>query len=165
MDELASSLASLEAAVDRLAAAARALPDLDAPTTGEWSGRMVVAHVVLWHESFARNVADLAAGRRPSPLAGTYAVLAARTRTELGDLPIETLLGRLEAAQAVIRQHVGSPRIALIPYRRGSRRYAPAEHLAVTADHVARHAAELERAATRKDRGAWHRDVRTSLAD
>ena len=165
MDELASSLASLEAAVDRLAAAARALPDLDAPTTGEWSGRMVVAHVVWWHESFARNVADLAEGRRPSPLAGTYAVLAARTRTELGDLPIETLLGRLEAAQAVIRQHVGSPRIALIPYRRGSRRYAPAEHLAVTADHVARHAAELERAATRKDRGAWHRDVRTSLAD
>jgi hypothetical protein len=154
MDDLASSLASLKAAIDRLAVAARALPDLDAPATGEWSGRMVVAHVVLWHESFARNVADLAAGRRPSPLVGTYAVLAARTRTELGDLPIEILLGRLEAAQGVIRQHVGCPRIALIPYRRGSRHYAPAEHLTVTTDHVARHAAELERAGTREDRGS-----------
>jgi hypothetical protein len=153
MDERASSLASLEAAVGRLVAAARALPDADAPVTGEWPGRMVIAHVAFWHESFARNVADLAAGRRPSPLRGTYAELEERARAELAHLDMEVLLARVEAAQGVIARDIGAPGIALIPYRRGSRPYAPAEHLEVTADHVARHAGELELAGTGKDRG------------
>jgi len=142
----ADRLAALEAAVVRLAGAARATGDPDDVVTGDWSARLVVAHVVFWHEAFARSVADLAAGRRPSPLAGNYAALAERTRDELGYLPIEALLERLVAAQAVIRRDIGSPRIDIIPYRRGSRPYPPVEHLEVTRDHVARHAAELERA-------------------
>ncbi len=142
----ADRLAALEAALSRLADAARALPDVDIPATGTWSARMVLAHVVFWHESFARNVADIAAGRRPTPLRGTYAVLAGRARAELGDLDVPELLERVAAAQAVIRRHIGEPGIDLIPYRQGSRPYTPAEHLRVTADHVRQHAAELERA-------------------
>ena len=150
---LVDRLAALEAAVVRLAGAARATSYPDDVVTGDWSARLVVAHLVFWHESFARNVADLAAGRRPAPVAGTYAALAERTRAELGDLPIEALLERLVAAQAVIRRDIGARGIDIIPYRRGSRAYPPLEHLEVTRDHVARHAAELERAGSRRANG------------
>ena len=136
-------LAELEEAVTALVAVARALPDPNAVTTAEWTARDVLAHLVFWHESFARNVADLAAGRRPTPLSGTYAALAARTRTELGGLGIEALIARLMEAQGVIRGSVGDPTITLIPYRRGSRPYPPEEHLAVVRDHVRAHTREL----------------------
>jgi hypothetical protein len=138
-------LAELEDALAELVADARAVPDPAAVTTGEWTARDVVAHLVFWHESFARNVADLAAGRRPSPLAGTYAALADRTRVELGGLGIEELIERLLAAQAAIRAHLRDPRVVLIPYRRGSRAYPPDEHLALVRDHVRGHARELRR--------------------
>ncbi len=91
-----------------MAAAARALPDLEVLTTGEWSARMVLAHIVFWHESFGRNVADLAAGRQPTPLRGSLAALGERTRAELGSLDVEVLLGRFVAAQSVIRRDVGA---------------------------------------------------------
>jgi hypothetical protein len=147
MPDPGARLKALHGAVARLAAAARALPDPDAATTGEWSGRMVLAHVAFWHESFARNVADLAAGRRPTPLRGTYAELGERARAELGGLDVEALLGRVEAAQAGLRRDLAAVGDAPIPYRQGSRAYGAAEHLRVTAEHVGRHAAELERAA------------------
>jgi hypothetical protein len=138
-------LAELEDALAELVADARAVPDPAPVTTGEWTARDVVAHLVFWRESFARNVADLAAGRRPSPLAGTYAALADRTRVELGGLGIEELIERLLAAQAAIRAHLRDPRVVLIPYRRGSRAYPPDEHLALVRDHVRGHARELRR--------------------
>ncbi len=144
--ETAEALADLENVVARLAAAARALPDPDVATRGEWSARMVLAHVVFWHESFARNVVDLTAGRAPTPLRGTYALLGERALESLGHMEIDELLVRLDAAQAAIRRDIGSPALGLIPYRRGSRPYGPTEHLRVTADHVAAHAADLERA-------------------
>jgi hypothetical protein len=138
-------LAELEDALAALVADARAVPDPAAVTTGEWTARDVVAHLVFWHESFARNVTDLAAGRRPTPLAGTYAALADRTRVELGGLGIEELIERLLTAQAAIRAHLRDPRVVRIPYRRGSRAYPPDEHLAVVRDHVRGHAQELQR--------------------
>jgi hypothetical protein len=138
-------LTELEDALAELVAVARAVPDSAAVTTGEWTARDVVAHLVFWHESFARNVADLAAGRRPRPLAGTYAALADRTKTELGGLGIEELIERLLTAQAAVAAHLRDPRVELIPYRRGSRAYPPDEHLAVVRDHVRHHAQELQR--------------------
>jgi len=113
--------------------------------TGEWSARMVLAHVTFWHESFARNVADLAAERRPRPLRGTLLELGERARSELGHLDVETLLDRLVAANAVIHRDIGSPGIDRIPYRQG-RHYTPVDHLRVTAAHVDHHASELESA-------------------
>ena len=141
-------LAELEDAVAELLAVARAVPDPGALATGDWTARDVVAHLVFWHESFARNVADLVAGRRPTPLAGTYAVLAARTQTELGGLGIEALLARLAVAQGVIRDGVGDPIITVIPYRRGSRPYPPDEHLGVVRDHVRGNILELAKLLT-----------------
>ncbi|HYO42778.1 MAG TPA: maleylpyruvate isomerase N-terminal domain-containing protein [Candidatus Limnocylindrales bacterium] len=146
MDVVDERLAELDDAVAELVALARGLPDPDVVASGEWTARDVVAHLVFWHESFARNVADLAAGRRPTQLAGTYAALAARTRAELGDVGIEALVRRLLAAQAVIRRHVRDPGVDLIPYRRGSRPYPPDEHLVVVRDHVQAHGRELARA-------------------
>ena len=139
------ALADLEQELVRLAAAARALPDPDVTAIGDWTARMVLAHVVFWHESFARNVTDLAAGRTPIPLRGTYAVLGERARAALGHLDLDALLERLDAAQVSIRRDIDSPAVQNIPYRHGSRPYGPTEHLRVTAGHVAAHAADLER--------------------
>lgn len=143
--DVLSGLVALDAAVARLTDAARALRDPDALATGEWSARMVVAHVTFWHESFARNVADLAAGRRPRPLRGTLLELGERARSELGHLEVEALLERLVAANAVIHRDIDAPGIDRIPYRQG-RHYTPADHLQVTASHVDHHASELEAA-------------------
>jgi hypothetical protein len=106
---------------------------------------MVLAHIVFWHESLARNVADLAAGRRPTPLRGTLAALGERTRAELGSLDIEVLLDRLMAAQSVIRRDVGAQGVELIPYRQG-RLHTPTDHLRITTGHVDHHASDLARA-------------------
>lgn len=37
-----------------------------------WSVKKTMAHIMVWHESFSRNVRDLAEGVAPSPLRGTY---------------------------------------------------------------------------------------------
>ena len=143
--DIATGLVALDAAVVRLTAAARALRDPDSVATGEWSARMVLAHVTFWHESFARNVADLADGRRPRPLRGTLLALGERARSELGHLEVETLLDHLLAAHAVIQRDIRRLGIDRIPYRQG-RHYTPADHLQVTAAHIAHHASELEAA-------------------
>jgi len=101
---------------------------------------------VFWHESFARNVGDLASGRKPKPLKGTYAELSARATEENRDSTIEELLGRLASAQRTIEQSVFSPGVGLIPYKVGSRPYSAEEHLGVVNDHVAGHLSKVETA-------------------
>lgn len=145
-EDRSARLAELDAAVDRMVQAIRAVPDPGIIVHGDWAARDVMAHIVFWHESFARNVADLVADRKPVPLAGTYASLAEQMRDELGAIPVEGLLERLAAAQTVIRRAILDPSLDVIPYRRGSRPYLPDEHLAVVRDHVLAHASELERA-------------------
>lgn len=143
--DVGGRLAALDAAVMRFDVAARALPDLDVVATGEWSARMVVAHIVFWHERFARTVADVAAGRAPQPSGGTLAAFADQARDELGYLGVEITLNRLAAAQTTIRRDIGMLGDVLIPYRQG-RIHTPADHLRITTGHVSSHAAELERA-------------------
>lgn len=120
--------------------------DLGFAVNTEWTARDVLVHVAFWHESFARNVADLAAGIKPRPLKGTYSELGKRAAEEYRTCPVSELLDRLERAQRVIEQSVFDPKVTLIPYKVGSRPYAPCEHTRIVEDHVRGHLGRLEAA-------------------
>lgn len=42
--------------------------DLTVMVNAVWTARDVLAHVLFWHESFARNVSALAHGMKPTPV-------------------------------------------------------------------------------------------------
>jgi hypothetical protein len=143
----AELLAELDSAVERLLfAAGGANASDEVLVDGTWTARDVVGHVTFWHESFARNVDDLTHGRRPTPLRGRLSDLNERGVAEARTVALDAVIGRLRAAHATIRASILSPALGLIPYRVGSRPYAPGEHLAVVRDHVLAHARGLERA-------------------
>ena len=142
----AALLAELDAAVERLLAAAAANVSDDVLVDGSWTVRDVVGHVTFWHESLARNVADLVHARRPTPLRGRLSDLNERSVAEARTGPPDAIVERLTAAHATIRASILSPTLCLIPYRVGSRPYTPGEHLEVVRDHIQAHARSLERA-------------------
>lgn len=125
-------------------------PEAGFRLSDKWTARDALVHIVFWHESFARNVGDLAGGRAPKPLKGTYAKLSERAAEENRDSTVEELLGRLASAQGIIEQSVFSPRVGLIPYKVGSRPYPAAEHLGVVNEHVSGHLKKVEAAGTRR---------------
>ena len=117
-----------------------------------WTVRDVLVHIVFWHESFARNVSDLARGVKPKPLRGTYAQLALRSGEEFVDCTIDEMLDRLITAQRTISELIDNPNIELIPYKVGSRSYAPAEHLSIVRDHIQNHLKKLREIPAAADR-------------
>lgn len=118
-----------------------------------WTARGVLVHVVFWHESFARNVSDLARGIKPKPLKGTYAELGRCSLDESSNCSVEDLLARLLSAQRSIEESIFNPRVVLIPYKVGSRSYTPAEHLSVVNDHVKDHLKKVHSAHVRSSIG------------
>lgn len=140
------ALARLGATVASVCGWYRTHEDVEFPVNTAWTARDALVHVVFWHESFARNVADLAVGIKPRPLKGTYAELGKRAAEEYHACPVSELLARLERAQRVIEQSVFHPNVTLIPYKVGSRPYAPLEHIRVVDDHVRGHLDRIETA-------------------
>jgi len=124
----------------------RSHDDLGFAVNADWTARDALVHVVFWHESFARNVADLAAGTKPRPLKGTYAQLGKRAAEESEGCRVSELLARLERAQGAIEHSVFDPNVTLIPYKVGSRPYTPSEHIRVVDDHVRGHLDRIEAA-------------------
>lgn len=142
---IATGLVLLGAAVERLLAAARTLPDLDVLTTGEWSARMVLMHVTFWHESFARNVAGLAPeGSRTRSVARTRRSPGGRAwSSAISTWMRSSRTSRLATAHAMVSRDIAASGIELIPYRHG-RLHTPPEVLRITVGHVDHHASELE---------------------
>jgi hypothetical protein len=122
----------------------RSVGDVSLLVNSAWTARDVLVHLVFWHESFARNVDDLAHGLRPTPLRGTYAELGRRAAEEAEGRSIEELLTRLMAAQRGIEESIFDPRVTSIPYKVGSRPYSPAEHLSIVNEHVGNHLSKVE---------------------
>jgi hypothetical protein len=137
----------LEATVAGVAQTYRALPEPDMRVYPGWSARDVLAHVLFWHESFARNVDDLAHGRMPHPLDGGYGDLNQAGVEAMRGQTLEDTLGRLLAAQSVIRENILALSAPRIPYRVGSRQYSPEEHLALVDDHINKHLRDVKKKA------------------
>jgi hypothetical protein len=145
-------LGRLSRTVDRLVDFYRSVGDVSVMVNSRWTARDALVHVVFWHESFARNVSDLARGVRPVPHKGTYAELGRRAADEAEGCSIEDLVTRLTCAQSVIETTILDLGVTSIPYKAGSRPYTPAEHLSVVNDHVGDHLAKVEAAYAARSR-------------
>jgi hypothetical protein len=123
----------------------RSLADPASPVYELWSAKDVLAHLTFWHESFARNVDDLAHGRQPSPLKGRLRDLNQDGVDEMAHLTLVEVLARFEAAHAILQANILSPALTLIPYRKGSRAYTVQEHLNIVNDHINQHLRDVRK--------------------
>lgn len=139
METTAELRERLSKTVKELITTCRQLPDVNATVYDGWSAKDILGHVTFWHESFARNVADLAHDRQPQPLKGKLGDLNQRGVEELRSVSVEEVIGRLQAAQRLIHRNILNPKLILIPYRKGSRDYTPEEHLKIVAEHLQQH--------------------------
>jgi hypothetical protein len=145
-------VARLDAVIEQLLGVFSAIPSPDEAVDDHWTARDVIGHLAFWHESFARNVDDLANGRVPTPLRGRMADLNDQGVAEMRTLPVEEVVRRLLAAQATVRAGIFTPRLGVIPYRIGSPLYTADEHLDVVRDHVVAHLRGLDPLRRRESR-------------
>ncbi len=136
----------LNKAVGELTVICCQLPNPNAPVYEGWSAKDVLGHVTFWHESFARNVADLVHDRKPTPLKGKLSDLNQQGVDGMRSCNLDEVLGRLEAAQRIIHANILSPKLVLIPYRKGSRDYTPEEHLEIVIKHIQQHLKAIKQA-------------------
>lgn len=146
MTDREEQLTKLTDTVSSLLAVYRNLPDPNSPVYEAWSAKDVLGHITFWHESFARNVRDLARGARPAPLKGRLMDLNLQGVEALRDCALPDVLERLAAAQRVIQDHILNPELKLIPYRKGSRDYTPEEHLDIVNRHIQAHLKDVQAA-------------------
>ena len=129
--------------VKELIVTCRVLPDPNTAIYEGWSAKDVLGHVTFWHESFARNVADLVNDRKPTPLKGKLGDLNQQGVEVMRSCNLEEVIGRMQAAQRIIHANILNPKLILIPYRQGSRDYTPEEHLEVVVKHIQQHLTSL----------------------
>ena len=134
-----SRLQELDKAVAQLLGIYQSMVGPDIEVFEGWTAKDILGHITFWHESFARNVSDIANGIKPNPLKGKLGDLNQRGVDEMRDCPLEIVLERLRAAHKVIQQNILDPKLTLIPYRKGSRDYTPDEHLSIVTDHIQGH--------------------------
>lgn len=72
----------------------------------EWTAKEVLGHITFWHESFARNVRDLANDIRPKPLKGRFRDLNQRCMEEIKTQTVEDILYRLETAHHIVGENI-----------------------------------------------------------
>ena len=95
----------------------------------DWSAKDYLSDVVYWHESFARNIADVGDKRRPHPIQESLREATRKGVEENKSASRIALLRRLSKAQAIIEKHIFDDSISTIPYRKGSRLYNRIEYL------------------------------------
>jgi len=109
-----------------------------------WTAKQVLGHITFWHESFARNVRDIANDIKPTPLKGKYSDLNQRCFEEIKTQTIGDVLNRLRAAHRVIEENILDPKVQIIPYKKGSRDYTPEEHLDIVTKHIQGHLRDIK---------------------
>jgi hypothetical protein len=131
LDTRKALLAHLNGVASELLEFGRSVTDPDIPMYEGWTVKRTLGHILFWHESFARNVRDLAAGVKPAPVSGSYADLNRRCFEELETVTFIEVLDRFQAAQNMINSNILDEKVVIIPYRVGSRSYSPEEHLEI----------------------------------
>ncbi len=139
-------LENLDATVACLLQIYRNLPNPDVKVYELWTAKDVLAHLTFWHESFARNVGDLAQGKKPTPLKGRFIDLNQGGVDEMCLQPLDAVIEKFAAAHEIIRRNILDPRLTLIPYKKGSRDYTPEEHLNIVNDHIQFHLKDVTHA-------------------
>ncbi len=150
METKEALLDQLNETVTQLLTTCRQAPDPEAPVYEGWSVKDILGHLTFWHESFARNVADLAHDRKPTPLKGKLGDLNQQGVAAMRSCTLEEVIKRFETAQQIIRANILNSKLILIPYRKGSRDYTPEEHLKIVADHMQHHLKGIRHAQANK---------------
>ncbi|WP_435299036.1 hypothetical protein [Timonella sp. A28] len=113
--------------------------DLQVMVNHRWNMQEGLAHIVAWHESFARNLSLLAHREKPQPPRGTLRQVNREGVLALRGLNVDQLIRRLRKAQRLIEKHIFDESITLIPYRKPGTSYTPAQHLDVVRNHIRHH--------------------------
>ncbi len=111
----------------------------------EWTAKDILGHITFWHESFARNLRDVAEGRTAKPLRGSLTDVNVTSVESTRSVSIEDLCQRLRDAQQIIARYILDGNIEKIPYKVGSRDYAPLEHLEVVISHIQKHLQDVSK--------------------
>lgn len=141
--EISDCLESLNETVDSFVAFFESQKDFNRMVYEYWSVKDVLGHVTFWHESFARNLLDVAENRKPSPLKGTLSDVNKMSVDTTRDVPINVLCKRLLEAQSAIAKNILNTDVTEIPYKKGSRSYSRMEHLQVVDSHIAKHLRDI----------------------
>ena len=106
----------------------------------EWTAKDVLAHIVLWHESFANNIMSIVNDEEPNLLKGLGTEINENGVKEFRKYSIEKLKEKLAVAQEKINKNIKNNKIKLIPYREGvKRKFTREEHLDIVYRHIKRH--------------------------
>jgi len=106
----------------------------------EWTAKDVLAHIVLWHESFANNIMSIINDEEPNLLKGVGTEINENGVKEYKKYSIEKLKEKLAIAQEKINKNINNNKIKLIPYREGvKRKFTREEHLDIVYRHIKRH--------------------------
>ncbi len=108
-----------------------------------WNAKDILGHLTYWHESFARNIADLGKGIKPKPLKGKLSEVNKQSVETTKNESIENLINRLKVAQDTIEEFISIDSIKLIPYKKGSRDYSRSEHLEIVSNHIHKHLKDI----------------------
>ena len=83
-----------------------------------WNAKDILGHITFWHESFARNIADIGRGVTSQSLKGKLSEVNKTSVETTRNIPIGNLILRLKDAQNIIEQNVFNENIGLIPYKK-----------------------------------------------
>ncbi len=139
METREALLQHLNEAVAQLLDVYQNVANLDIVVYEGWTAKDILGHITFWHESFARNVSDLVNDIKPTPLKGKFIDLNQRGVDEMRQYPLQAVIERLAIAHRIIQDNILNPKLASIPYRKGSRDYTPEEHLDIVRGHIEEH--------------------------
>jgi hypothetical protein len=142
-EQIRDYLESLEKTVNNFVSFFKHDKDFNQMVYTYWTVKDVLGHVTFWHESFARNLKDVAEKRKPNPLKGTLSDVNKMSVDTTRDVPIKVLCKRFLEAQKVIAKHIFNTTVDEIPYKKGSRNYSRLEHLQVVNSHIVNHLRDI----------------------
>ncbi|GMO24786.1 MAG: hypothetical protein Pg6A_11810 [Termitinemataceae bacterium] len=106
----------------------------------DWTAKDILAHIVMWHESFANNISALINNDKPKLLKGLLYKINENGVKEYKKYTIEELKEKLKTAQDKINANIENKKIELVPYRKESKRkYTKDEHLEIVYKHIKGH--------------------------
>lgn len=137
--QISDSLILLNKAVDGFVTFFKVNKNLNQMVYPDWTVKDVLGHITFWHESFARNLKDIAENKKPTPLEGNLSDVNKISVDSTREIPVNVLCQRLIKAQEIIAKHIFNTTVGQIPYKKGSRSYTRLEHLQVVNSHIEKH--------------------------
>lgn len=112
-----------------------------------WGPRQVLAHLVFWHEAYARQLEAHLTGKGWLLPEGTFDQLNAHAVASLEHVGVPTLLARFRAANTRLGRLALDPKAAgvRIQLKQGSKSWLPGEFLVMVEAHIRRHGEKLRK--------------------